>query len=100
MAIENKDFRSPGQLILALLAERGWSRRSLAIVLAMDETAVNRIVADKRPVDAKLALILEEVFHVPAETFLALQKTLDLAQARIVAKPDPGRATRAMLYGD
>jgi HTH-type transcriptional regulator/antitoxin HigA len=100
MSAENGDFRTPGQLILALLEERGWSRRALAIVLAMDETAVNRIVADKRPVDAKLALILEEVFRVPAEKFLALQKTFDLAQARIVAQPDPGRATRAMLYGD
>lgn len=100
MSTENNDFRTPGQLILALLEERKWTRRALAIVLDMDETAINRIVADKRPVDAKLALVLEEVFHVPAERFLALQKSFDLAKARIVAKPDPGRATRALLYGD
>jgi HTH-type transcriptional regulator / antitoxin HigA len=100
MSIENEDFRSPGQLILALLEKRAWTRRALAVVLEMDETAVNRIVADKRPVDAKLALILEEVFGIPAERFLGLQKTFELAQARIVAKSDPGRATRALLYGD
>jgi HTH-type transcriptional regulator/antitoxin HigA len=100
MSTENKDFRTPGQLILALLDERGWTRRALAIVLDMDETGVNRIVADKRPVDAKMALILEEVFGVPAGRFLGLQKEFDLAQARIVMQPDPGRATRARLYGD
>jgi HTH-type transcriptional regulator / antitoxin HigA len=101
MVTEHEEtYRTPGQLIQALLTERGWSQRALAIVLAMDETAVNRIVADKRPVDAKLALVLEEVFGVAAERFLALQKAFDLAQARIVTRPDPGRATRAQLYGD
>lgn len=49
---------------------------------------------------AALALALEEVFHVPAEAFLDLQKRYDLAKARITAMPDPGRATRARLYGD
>jgi HTH-type transcriptional regulator/antitoxin HigA len=78
----------------------GWSQRLLAIVLGMDETGVNRIVANKRPIDAPLALTLEEVFRVPAERFLDLQKSYDLALARIEVKPDPERATRARLYGD
>jgi HTH-type transcriptional regulator/antitoxin HigA len=99
MALENSDFRTPGQLLAALLEERGWSQRTLAIVLGMDETAVSRIIADNRPIDAKLAVILEDVFEEPAERFLGLQKTFDLAQARIVARPDPGRATRAQLFG-
>jgi HTH-type transcriptional regulator/antitoxin HigA len=100
MSTENKDFRTPGQLIQALLADRGWSQRALAIVLDMDETAVNRICADKRAVDAKLAVVLEEVFGIPADRFLDLQKSFDLAQARIVSLPDPARAARAQLYGD
>jgi HTH-type transcriptional regulator/antitoxin HigA len=100
VSIENKEFRSPGQLMLSLLEERGWTRRALAIVLDMDETAVTRLVADKRPIDATLALMLEEVFSVPAERFLELQKQLDLARARITLHPDPGRVTRACLYGD
>lgn len=94
------DYRTPGQLITALLAERGWTQRVLAIVLGMDETGINKLVADKRAVDATLALALEEVFHVPAERFLDLQRSFDLAKARITARPDPGRATRALLYGD
>lgn len=100
MTLENKAFRTPGQLIQALLAERGWSQRALSIVLDMDETAVNRVCADKRPVDAKLALALEDVFGISAERFLELQRSLDLAQARIVTQPDPARANRAQLYGD
>jgi HTH-type transcriptional regulator/antitoxin HigA len=96
----DEEYRSPGQLVTALLRERGWTKRVLAIVLGVDETGVNRLTADKRPVDAEMALTLEEVFGVPAERFLELQKSYDLAKARIVARPDPARATRAYLYGD
>lgn len=94
------EYRTPGQLISALLLYRGWTKRVLAIVLGMDETGVNRLAADKRPVDAPMALTLEEVFGVPAERFLGLQKSYDLAKARISSRPDPARATRAYLYGD
>jgi HTH-type transcriptional regulator/antitoxin HigA len=66
----------------------------------MDETAVARMVADKRPIDAKMALMLEEIFGVSASIFLALQQELDLARARLVTSPDPARADRAILYGD
>lgn len=100
MNTENQAFKTPGQLILSLLEKRGWSQRALAIVLGMDETAVNRVCSDKRPVDAKLALALEDVFGVPADKFLELQRSYELAQARIVAMPDPARADRAQLYGD
>ncbi len=47
-----------------------------------------------------MAIILGEVFGVPAEDFLSLQKQYDLAQARITARPDAGRVARALLFGD
>ena len=100
MQLESDDFRSPGQFIETLLRNRGWSQRVLAVVLGMDETGVNRIVGNKRPIDACLALTLEEVFKEPAERFLELQKKYDLALARIEARPDPERMTRAYLFGD
>lgn len=100
MTLNSKDFRSPGQFIQALLDQRGWTQRTLSLVLGVGETTVNKFVSNKQPIDAGLALILEEVFRIPAEQFLALQKDLDLAQARIIANPDPARATRALLYGD
>ena len=100
MTVEEGDYRTPGQLISALLAERGWTQRVLAIVLDVNQPSINRLVSDKRPVNADMALMLEELFGVPAERFLELQKTYDLAKARIVARPDPGRTTRAQLFGD
>ena len=99
MTRERSDYRTPGQLISALLKEHGWTQRVLAVVLDIDETGVNRLVSDKRPVDANMALCLEELFSVPAERFLELQKSYDLAKARIAARPDPKRATRAKLFG-
>ncbi|MGD0306890.1 MAG: HigA family addiction module antitoxin [Candidatus Acidiferrales bacterium] len=94
------DYKTPGQLIQALLDARGWTQRVLAIVLGIDETGLNKIVAGKRPIDADLALNLSQVFDVPAERFLELQKTYDLAMARLISSPDPGLSTRASLFGD
>ena len=100
MTTEDEAFRAPGQLIQALLEERRWTQRTLAIVLGCSETTITRIVGNKQPIDARWALMLEEVFRVPAERFLALQMSLELAQARLVLQPDPHRANRALLYGD
>lgn len=99
MITDSPEFRTPGQLIEALLREKGWTRTVLALVLGVDETSAGRLVADKRAVDADLALTLEEIFAVPAERFLELQKSYDLAKARISARPDPDRATRAQIFG-
>lgn len=99
MPIGPCDFRTPGQLVEALLQERGWTKRVLSIVLDLDETGITRLVSDKRPVDAAMAITLEELFGVPAERFLELQKSYDLAKARIAARPDLERSTRANLFG-
>jgi HTH-type transcriptional regulator/antitoxin HigA len=99
MQIDPTEFRTPGQYIDALLEARGWSKRVLAVILGVDDSSINRLASDKRPVDAAMAVSLEEIFEVPAENFLDLQKSFDLAKARISARPDPGRATRAHLFG-
>lgn len=91
--------RTPGQLVTALLKEKGWTKRTLAIVLAVDESVITRIAADKKPITADLALGLEELFQVPAERFLSLQKDYDLALARIAFQPSPARAMRAEIFG-
>lgn len=100
MILPSEEYRTPGQLIEALLIEKGWSQRVLAIVLAMEETGVNKIIADKRPIDAQIALRLEAAFGVPAYLFLDLQRDYDLAKARIAERPDPARAVRGSLFGD
>jgi HTH-type transcriptional regulator/antitoxin HigA len=95
-----QEYKTPGQLIQALLESRGWTQRVLAIVLNIDETGLNKIVAGKRSVDAGLALRLGQIFDVAAEKFLDLQNEYDLAMARIISRPDPRLATRASLFGE
>jgi HTH-type transcriptional regulator / antitoxin HigA len=99
MISDSDDFRTPGQFISALMEQRGWTGITLAVVLGLDKSSVARLVSDKRPVDAELALTLEELFEVPAERFLDVQQRYDLAVARFSRRPDPQRATRAHLYG-
>ncbi len=91
---------TPGQLISELLEERGWTQRTLAVVLEKDESTVNKIIAGKGTVTTETALALEDVFGVEAERFLELQRKYDLAVARISTRPDRARATRAALFGD
>lgn len=72
----------------------------LAVVLDRDEAVVNRLVADKRRIDAEMALMLESVFGVPADRFLELQQKYDLLLARTVSRgTDPAMARRATLFG-
>lgn len=92
------DFKTPGQLLQFLLADRGWSNRVLSIVLEAEETGISKLLADKRPFTPEIAISLEEVFNIPAETFLSLQRDYDLAKARIVSRPNPARAKRANLF--
>lgn len=95
----NTDARTPGQLITELLKERGWTNRVLAMVLEVNDPIVSKMASDKRPIDAAMALALEEVFGVPAQRFVDLQSSYDLAKARIESRPDPKRAMRAKIYG-
>jgi len=75
----NEDYRTPGQFIDALLSQRGWTQRLLAIILGVDETGLNHIVSGKRAVSAEMAILLGETFDVQPEKFLALQRDYDLA---------------------
>lgn len=95
-----ENFTRPGQLIDKLLKDRGWTQRTLAVVLGKDETTINKIVAGKGKVTTETALALEGVFGIDAEKFLELQRKYDLAVARISTTPDPALATRAALFGD
>ena len=93
-------FKTPGQLIQHLLDQKGWTQVVLSIVLGTDRTTLSKVIAGQRPIDAEMALGLGEVFGVRAEQFMELQKSWDLAQARLKSMPDPGRTNRAHLFGD
>ena len=96
---EAVEVRTPGQLIRKLLEERGWSQKVLAVVMNISEPALNLVIADRRRVDADLAILLGQVFEVPAEQFLDLQKAYDLARARLTTQANPNLSRRAALFG-
>ncbi|MEY2486834.1 MAG: HTH-type transcriptional regulator / antitoxin HigA [Verrucomicrobiota bacterium] len=98
--MDTLNHRTPGQLIQELLDARGWTKRVLAIILGINETALNKIMSGARALDAELALALQDIFVVPAEKFLSLQQSFDLAQAQIMFRHDSGRANRAQLFGN
>ncbi|MBK1979152.1 ImmA/IrrE family metallo-endopeptidase [Achromobacter xylosoxidans] len=91
---------TPGQRISQLLDDRGWTKRVLAVVLGIDEASISRIIADKKPLTPNLALGLEDVFGLPAESFLEVQAKYDIAVARLSTPADPTRASRAKLFGN
>lgn len=98
--MDQMHYRTPGQLIEALLTERGWNNRILAAVLEVEETGISKLISSKKAVTPEVAISLEEVFGVPAERFLELQRSLDLAKARIVTIPNPARAERAQVFAE
>jgi HTH-type transcriptional regulator/antitoxin HigA len=93
--MESQAFSSPGDLIRSLLTQLGWTQGVLASVLGIGQSAVSRILADKRPIDAAMALRLGEALSTPPEVFLNAQVAHDLARARSLMTPDPKRAARA-----
>jgi HTH-type transcriptional regulator/antitoxin HigA len=95
----DETYLSPGQLIQGMLDAKGWTQKVLAIVMGVDRAIISKMVSDKRPVDAETALLFSEVFDIPAETILEVQKRYDLAKARLVSRPDPKRTNRAHIYG-
>lgn len=99
MSVDPRNYRTPGQLIAAALEAKGWTQRVLAIVLSVDETGINKLIADKRPVTALMAVDLEDVLGIRAESLLDLQRDFELAKARYAIRTDPARVTRAQLFG-
>ena len=98
MEINKNDFKTAGQLLEHLLKNKGWSNRVLAIVLGIDETGISKIISNSKAVTPDIAILLEEVFEISAQLFLSLQRDYDLAKARIEARPDEGRSTRAHIF--
>jgi HTH-type transcriptional regulator/antitoxin HigA len=96
---QDSTHQTPGQLIQEVLQARGWSQRVLAVVVGCDSATLSQVIAGRRSVRADLAIALGEALGVAPERLLQLQASLDLAQAQLRTRPDPGRATRAHLFG-
>jgi HTH-type transcriptional regulator / antitoxin HigA len=98
--MDPEEHQTAGQYILALLEARGWSQAALALVLNVDRTVISKVISNKKPIDAGLAISLGEMFGVDPKGFLALQAKYDLGKAMLERRPDPARADRATLFGD
>ena len=90
---------SPGQFLEFILSQKGWTQRVLAAVMGVEETGISKMITNKKPISAELALALENAFSIPAEKFLGLQKDYELANARRAARPNPAAQQRAQLIG-
>lgn len=98
MIDERTELRTPGQLLRSLLTHKGWTQEILATVLGVSPSMIARLATDRQPIDAPKAIAFAELFGVTPESFLELQKSYDLARAKIETRPDPERARRAHLY--
>lgn len=92
------EFRTPGQAIQARLEERGWTRKTLAVVVGLEETKIRRLITGQTRLDADTALVLGEALELDAETLLGIQASYELAEARLRYRPDPGLRTRSALF--
>ena len=100
MVADPASHRTPGQFLNALMKERDWTMQILSAVSGISESIVARLRIDQRRISADIALVLGEVFDVPAHTFLDLQNSYDLTMARMAMPPDLSRKLRARFFGD
>ena len=100
MTGQSETLLTPGQLIQQRLEGRGWSQRTLSVVLDIGESSITRLLNGKQAVDAELAVALEDVLGLPAEQLLDLQIRYDLTSARAARTDDAHRALRARLHGE
>jgi HTH-type transcriptional regulator/antitoxin HigA len=98
--VDYSQYKTPGQLLAKLIADRDWSQRLVAVILGVTEAAISKIMSDNLAVSAEMAIKFEDIFGVPAEVFLKLQQEYDLAKARITSVPNPDTRARATLFGE
>ncbi len=76
----------PGVLIQDELTARGMTQKELAKVMGLNPTFLNEIIKAKRPVTADIAILLEEIFEIPADYWLRFQYQYEIDKARIKEK--------------
>jgi HTH-type transcriptional regulator / antitoxin HigA len=94
------DFATPGQMIESRLSERGWSQRTLAMVLNLSEKTVSSFMTGRTKISNEVALQLQAALSVDADELLKLQASFDLKKAQLSFRPDPALETRARVFGD
>src|ERR1700733_7834046 len=94
------DFATPGQMIESRLLERGWSQRTLAMVLDLSEKTVSSFMTGRTKISNELALQLQATLSIEADKLLKLQASYELKKAQLAFRLDPALTTRAAVFGD
>lgn len=72
----------PGEVIKDELEHRGISQRRLATEIGVPVSQLNEILNAKRPLNAEIALLIEQALGIDAEPLLSLQMKYNLLSAK------------------
>ena len=92
--MNNTNLTSPGKLVQAAMADKGWNQSDLAFALGTTTAAVNQILSDKRGISHNMARSLAVALGPSAETFVTAQAIWDMQRAE---EPSASVAARARI---
>ena len=72
----------PGSIIKDELEFRGISQRRLASEIGVPVSQLNEVLNAKRPLNAEMALLIEQALGIDAEPLLALQTKYNILSAK------------------
>lgn len=72
----------PGEVIKDELEFRGISQRRLATEIGVPVSQLNEVLNAKRPLNAEMALLIEQALEIDAEPLLSLQVKYNLLSAK------------------
>jgi len=86
--IKNRAFIAipPGETILEIIEDRGWSQVELARRMDRPASAINEIIKGKKTITAETAIELEYVLGMPASFWLRLEASCQETKVRLARK--------------
>ena len=72
----------PGEIIKEELEFRGISQRRLAAEIGVPVSQLNEVLNAKRPLNAEMALLIEQALGIDAEPLLSLQVKYNILSAK------------------
>ena len=73
----------PGEIIKDELEAIDMTQKELAILLGVKSSYINEIIKGKRNITAEIAVLLENVFKIPAMHWMSYQSQYDIDLQRI-----------------
>jgi len=98
--MNDAEFITPAQMIEAQLRGRGWTQRTLAMVMGLSEKTVSSMMNGRTKIGNALALQLQQALGLDADGLLKLQASFELKKAQLAFRPDPALTTRAKVFGE